>query len=272
MRPPEPARLSLNQITVPTLTLPEAVEACVRHGIGAIAPWRDRVAEIGVDRAARLLRDAGLRVSSLCRGGFLTASSAPARREALRNNRAAIEEAAALGAACLVMVCGPPEGRDLARARDDIARGLEALVPHARATGVRLAVEPLHPMMIGERSAIVTLDEATELAERFDADTVGVIVDAYHVWWDPRLDAAVDRAAGRIAGFHVSDWLSPTTNLLAGRGLMGDGLIDLHGLRDRVERAGYTGLIEVEIISDEHAKDDPDDLIRRVVQRFAEFV
>jgi len=266
------ARLSLNQITTPGWSLPEAVEACARHGIGAIAPWRDRIAEIGAERAAQLVRDAGLRVSSVCRGGFLTGDGDARRREAERENRAAIEEAALLGADCLVMVCGAPAGRDLAAARAQIAAGVERLVPHARAAGVRLAIEPLHPMMIGERSAIVTLDEATRLAQRFDAADVGVIVDAYHVWWDPELEGAIARAGERILGYHVSDWLSPTTSLLRGRGLMGDGLIDLPTIGGWVQRAGYDGPIEVEVISDELARRDGDELLALTIERFAEAV
>lgn len=264
------ARLSLNQITTPGWSLPEAVEACVRHGVGAIAPWRDRVAEVGAERAAQLVREAGLRVSSLCRGGFLTGAGDARRRAAERENRVAIEEAALLGADCLVMVCGGPEGRDLGAARAQIAAGIERLVPHARAAGVRLAIEPLHPMMIAERSAIVTLDEATRLAQRFDAADVGVIVDAYHVWWDPALEGAIARAGERILGYHVSDWLSPTTSLLRGRGMMGDGVIDLPAIRGWVERAGYDGPIEVEIISEALAGRDGDELLALTLARFAE--
>lgn len=264
-----PERLSLNQITTAGWSLEQAVEGCVRHGVRSIAPWRDRVAEVGVQRAAQLVRDAGLHVSSLCRGGFLTGATAAQRADAEHENRSAIEEAAALRADCLVMVCGPPVGRDLAGARDAIAHGLERLVPHAREAGVKLAIEPLHPMMIGERSAIVTLDEATTQALRFDVADVGVIVDAYHLWWDPELEHAIARAGRRILGYHVSDWLVPTTSMLQGRGMMGDGIIDLATIGGWVEEAGYDGPIEVEIISAEHAGRDGDELLALTCERFA---
>jgi sugar phosphate isomerase/epimerase len=267
-----PERLSINQITFPEWSLPEIVDACKRHGIGAIAPWRDRVGEIGVRRAATLVADAGLHVSSLCRGGFFTAASARARREADRENRQAVEEAAALEADSLVLVCGAPVGRDLAGARAEIARGVDRLAPFAEDAGVRLAIEPLHPMMIGERSAIVTLAEAVELAGRFDGDRVGVIVDAYHVWWDPRLRQSIEAGAGRILGFHVSDWLVPTTDVLRGRGMMGDGIIDLPTIRGWVEDAGYRGPIEVEIIDAARRHGDGDALVRLTMDRFVEAV
>ena len=152
-----------------------------------------------------------------------------------------MEEAATLGTDVLVLVCGPPVGRDVERARAQILAGIERLVPHAEDAGVRLAIEPLHPMMISERSAIVTLGEANDLAERFDAHRVGVVVDAYHVWWDPRLREEIARAGRRILGYHVADWLVPTTDRLEGRGMMGDGVIDLRGIRAAVEAPATTG-------------------------------
>ena len=261
-------RLSLNQITVDQWTLPEVVEGCVRAGIGTVAPWRAPVAAVGLEAAAQLIADAGLRVSSLCRGGFFPAESERDRRRADDDNRRALDEAAALGTDVLVLVCGPPIRRDLAGARREIAAGIERLVPYAAEHGVRLGIEPLHPMMIGERSAIVTLGEALDIALRFDAG-VGVVVDAYHVWWDPALERELARAAGRIVGFHVSDWLVPTPDLLQGRGMMGDGIIDLRGLRGLVERAGYDGPIEVEVINRDLWQLPGDELVALVRERFA---
>jgi len=261
-------RLSLNQITVDQWTLPEVVEGCVRAGIGTIAPWREPVASVGLEAAARLIAGAGLRVSSLCRGGFFPAASERDRRRADDDNRRAVDEAAALGTDVLVLVCGPPLGRDLAGARREIAAGIERLAPYAAEHGVRLGIEPLHPMMIGERSAIVTLGEALDIALRFDAG-VGVVVDAYHVWWDPALERELGRAAGRIVGLHVSDWLVPTPDLLQGRGMMGDGIIDLRGLRALVERAGYDGPIEVEVINRDLWQLPGDELVALVRERFA---
>jgi sugar phosphate isomerase/epimerase len=254
-------RLSLNAKTIDQWSLPELVEGCARAGLGWIAPWREQVAETGLERSARLISDAGLRVSSLCRGGFFTNGSG--------DNRRAVDEAAALGTDLLVLVCGT--GRDLPAAREAIAEGIERLAPYAASCGVRLGIEPLHPMMIGERSAIVTLAQATDLALRFD-DGVGVVVDAYHVFWDPGVEAELLRAGPRILGFHVSDWLVPTLDVLQGRGLMGDGIIDLPWLRGVVERAGYAGPIEVEVINRELWTLPGAELLERVVERFSSAV
>jgi sugar phosphate isomerase/epimerase len=257
----DPARLSLNLITVDHWSLREAVERCAAAGISTVAPWRHQYADAG--EAARTISDAGLAVSSLCRGGFFTADGAD------EDNRRAVEEAASLGAPVLVLVCGPPRDRDLAAARATIAAGIERLLPFAAGHGVRLGIEPLHPMMIGERSAIVSLGEALELARSFDDPGVGVIVDAYHVFWDPRLEPELAAARGLIAGYHVSDWLVPTPDLLAGRGLMGDGIIDLPHIRSLVEAAGYTGPIEVEVINPALAAAPPDSLLPDITARFA---
>jgi sugar phosphate isomerase/epimerase len=256
----DPERLSLNLITVDHWSLAEAVERCAGAGIGWVAPWRHQLAD--PTAAAPMIRTAGLRVSSLCRGGFFTADGAD------DDNRRAIEEAAALGAPVLVLVCGPPRDRDLAAARATIATGIERLLPYAAEHGVRLGIEPLHPMMIGERSAIVTLGEALALAREFDDPAVGVVVDAYHVFWDPRLADELAGAAGLIAGHHVSDWLVPTPDLLAGRGLMGDGIIDLPHIRGLVEATGYDGPIEVEVINPALATVPPDDLLTDIRTRF----
>ena len=212
---------------------------------------------------ARVIGAAGLRCSSLCRGGFFTADGA---RE---DNRRAVEEAAALGAPVLVLVCGPPADRDLAAARATIAAGIERLLPFAVERGVRLGIEPLHPMMVGERSAIVTLGEALALARSFEDPGVGVVVDAYHVFWDPRLQDELPAARGLIAGYHVSDWLVPTPDLLAGRGLMGDGIIDLTHVGALVAATGYDGPVEVEVINPALATVPPGELLAEVKARFA---
>jgi sugar phosphate isomerase/epimerase len=251
------ARLSLNLITVDHWTLGEAVERCAAAGIEWVAPWRHQYEDAAA--AAQLISAAGLRVSSLCRGGFFTAPGAD------EDNRRAVEEAAALGAPVLVLVCGPPVDRDLASARATIAAGIERLLPYAAEHGVRLGIEPLHPMMVGERSAIVSLGEALTLARRLGA---GVIVDAYHVFWDPELEPLLAGATGMIAGYHVSDWLVPTPDLLAGRGLMGDGIIDLPRIGALVEAAGYDGPIEVEVINPALA--DTPDLLAEIAARFGD--
>jgi sugar phosphate isomerase/epimerase len=257
------SRLSLNLITVDGWSLDEALEGCGRAGIETVGVWRSQL-ENG---AARRVAASSIVVSGLCRGGFFPASTARERSARVADNRRAIEEAAALGTDVLVMVCGPPPGRDLAAARRMVEEGIDAVLPFALEHGVTLGIEPLHPMMIGERSVIVTLREAVDLALAFGR-SVGVVVDAYHVFWDPSVEAELERAAGLIVGFHVSDWLVPTTSTVAGRGLMGDGIIDLRRLRLAVERAGYTGPIEVEIINPELSSLDPDELVRRVCERF----
>ncbi|WP_432561227.1 sugar phosphate isomerase/epimerase family protein [Kineococcus sp. SYSU DK003] len=263
-------RLSLNQITLNSLGLPEAVAACERHEVGAIAVWRDKIAAVGLDRAVDLVRSAGLHVSSVCRGGMFTdpAADPAAVRE---DNRRAVDEAAALRADSLVLVCGPLLDHDLAGARARVQDGITELLPYARDHGVRLAIEPLHPMMISRRSVISTLAQALDLSDALDGE-VGVIVDAYHVWWDPDLETQLARAGARIAGYHVSDWLPGTADLLLDRGMMGDGLIDLPRLSALVADAGYRGPVEVEILSSRWWAEDPDDTVRTLRKRFEEFV
>jgi sugar phosphate isomerase/epimerase len=244
------SRLSLNQITVERASLKEAVEGCARHGVPYIAVWRHKLAETGLDTAVRLVRDAGLRVSSLCRGGMFPAATRAEREARIEDNRRAVDEAAALGAEILVLVCGPAPDKDIAAARRMVAEGVAEVAPYARERGVRLGIEPLHPAFAAERSCITTLREARCLAERFDPAIVGVVADVYHIWWDPDLSDEITRAAGRLLGFHVSDWLVPAENVLMNRGMMGDGVIDLRGIRAAVERAGYAGPIEVEIFNE----------------------
>jgi sugar phosphate isomerase/epimerase len=260
------SRVSLSQITADELSLAEAAAACARAGVPWIGVWRHKLPG-GAGAAGRVVREEGLRVSSLCRGGFFPAADAAGRRERDEDNRLAVDEAAALGTDVLVLVCGPAPDGDLAAARRMVLEGIERLVPHAAERGVRLGIEPLHPMMIADRSVVVTLAQATDLAEHFDSAHVGVVIDAYHVWWDPDLERQVDRAAGRIVGYHVSDWLSPTPDVLAGRGMMGDGVIGLRGLRGLVERAGYDGPIEVEVINPAVAALPGDELVARVCER-----
>ena len=245
------ARLSINQATTRAQhDLAQAVHAYAAAGVPAIGVWRDKLAACGVAAARRLIDDAGLAVSSLCRGGMFPAVDAAGRLAALDDNRRAVDEAAALGTGTLVIVAGglPGHSKNLADARRMVADGLAALLPHARAAGVTLAIEPLHPMYAADRCCINTLAQALDLAEAL-GDGVGDVVDVYHVWWDPDLTRQIARAAGRIAGFHVCDWLVPTTDLLLDRGMMGDGVIDLKGIAADVAATGYAGPIEVEIFS-----------------------
>lgn len=246
----DPHRLSLNQATTQRWSLPEAVDGCVRAGLSWIGPWRDKVdAAGGAPASARLIRAAGLRVSSLCRGGFFPSPTEPERRARLDDNRRALDEAAELGTDVLVLVCGPAPDRDIDAARQMVEDGIATILPYATERGVRLAIEPLHPMYAGDRSVIVTLEQANDMVDRLGSPQVGLAVDVFHVWWDPQLYTQIARAAGRILGFHVSDWLAPPPDVLLGRGMMGDGLIELRRLRLAVEKAGYTGPIEVEIFN-----------------------
>ncbi|MYV98457.1 sugar phosphate isomerase/epimerase, partial [Streptomyces sp. SID3343] len=265
------ARLSLNQWTTRGWSLREAVDGCVRAGLPAIGLWRDKVAEVGTAEAAKVVRDAGLRVSSLCRGGFLTAREPAARAAAITDNRRAIEEAAELGTQTLVLVVGglPDGDRDLPGARGRVADALGELAPFAGAHGVRLALEPLHPMYCADRAVLSTLDQALDLAEPHPADQVGVVVDAFHVWWDPNLEQAIARAGERIASFQVCDWVLPlpADNLLA-RGMMGDGVIDFRSMARSVAAAGYQGDIEVEIFNADVWAADGHDVVATLKRRY----
>lgn len=261
-------RLSLNQITLNNLTLKECAEACARHGLQWIGPWRHRVHEIGVPESARFLRESGLGVSSLCRGGFFPAATESERQARIDDNRRAIDEAADLDAECLVLVCGPAPDRDIASARSMVADGVAAIVSHARERGVRLGIEPLHPMFAADRSVIVTLSEALDLALQFDAADVGIVVDTFHVWWDPRLPQELARAAGRIAAYHVSDWTTVTGDIAKCRGMMGDGVIELRRIRKGVEESGYSGPIEVEIMNEGIWNRPADSVLEETIQRY----
>jgi sugar phosphate isomerase/epimerase len=266
------SRLSLNQITTEKWSLKEAVEGCVRHGVPFIAPWRHKVAEAGLSESAKLLRESGLKLSSLCRGGMFPAATAEERRARIDDNRRAIDEAAELGAPVLVLVCGPAPDRDIDGARGMIAEGIAAVVGHARERGVKLGIEPLHPMFAADRSAITTLGEANRLAAQFDADAVGVVIDVFHVWWDAEVYTQIERARGRIFGFHVSDWLVPLPDVLLGRGMMGDGVIELRRLRSAVEAAGYAGPVEVEIFNRQIWDTPGDEVLGVMKDRYLECV
>ena len=264
------SRLSFNTVTLrDQWTLAQCIEGCARHGIPGISPWRDKLADYGLERAVRHIRDAGLRVSGLCRGGMFTADPASAGAD----NRRAVDEAHALGAESLVMVVGglAPGGKDLAGARQLVADGLAALAPYARDAGVKIALEPLHPMTCADRSVLSTAAQALDLADAV-GQGVGVALDVYHIWWDPAVAASIDRARGRIYGFHVCDWLVPTQDLVFDRGMMGDGVIDIPSLRTMVEAAGYDGMIEVEILSRAWWQRDPDGVLATIKERFLAYV
>ena len=266
------SRLSFNQATAERASLAEVVESCARHDVPYISIWRHKLKETGLDATVRLVRDAGVRVSSICRGGMFPAGTAAERAERIEDNRRAIDEAAELGAEVLVLVCGAAPDRDIASARTMVADGIAAIAPYARERGVRLGIEPLHPAFAAERSCITTMREARLIAERFASANVGVVVDVYHVWWDPERSAEIAALGERIAGYHVNDWLVPATNVLMNRGMMGDGVIELRRIRHEVEQAGYRGPIEVEIFNETLWRRPVDELMQLTKRRFVEFV
>ncbi|MEU5426958.1 sugar phosphate isomerase/epimerase family protein [Streptomyces olivoreticuli] len=272
-----PARFSLNQQTVRQWSLPELAAGCAAAGVRRVGLWRGPVREYGAEAAAHLVRDAGLTVSSLCRGGFLTAADPAGRAAALADNRAAVEEAATLGTGTLVLVAGglPAGSRDLPGARERVADALAELGPYAAGCGVRLAIEPLHPMYASDRCVVSTLRQALDLAERFPADQVGVVVDTYHLWWDDTVAGQLVRAGegGRIAAFQLADWVTPLPEgVLLGRGQLGDGCVDLRWFHERADAAGYRGPEEVEIFHPGLWARDGAAVLAEVLDRYERYV
>jgi sugar phosphate isomerase/epimerase len=249
------------------------IEACARHGIRAISPWRDQVTALGLERALALVKRHGLALSGYCRGGMFPALDAAGRRLALDDNRRAVDEAKAFDAACLVLVvgslpgalAGAPQSKDLFAARRDVHDGIAATLEYARGVGMPLAIEPLHPMYAADRACVNTLEQALDLCDALDpgrSGGLGVAVDVYHVWWDPKLEAQIARAGReRLLAFHVCDWLVPTRDLLNDRGMMGDGVIEIPRIRGWVEAAGFDGYSEVEIFSTENWWKRPADAV-----------
>jgi len=264
------ADVSLNLATVrKQWSMREAVAAAARHGFAGVAPWREMVQELGIADSAKLFRDIGLRVTGYCRAGLFPAADAAGRLAAIDDNKRAIDEAAAIGAENLVMIGGGlPQGiRCLDTARILFADGIAAVLPHARAAKVPLALEPMHPMYAADRGCITTLAEMTDLCEDL-GDGLGIAVDTYHVWWDPHLGREIARAGSRIIAHHICDWLVPTRHLLTDRGMMGDGVIDFPAIRRMVEAAGYHGIQEVEIFSEDWWARPGDEVLSVVMERF----
>jgi len=253
--------LAINTATVrKQWTLPQIVEACARHGIPAISPWRDQVAACGLNVASRSIREAGIKLSGYCRGGMFPAADEAGLVAAMEDNFRAVDEACELGSPCLVLVVGGLPGalegravhRDIERSRAQVSDGIARLLEYARPRNMPLAIEPLHPMYAADRACVNTLEQALDICDALDpahTGALGVAVDVYHVWWDPKLYEQIDRARARLLAFHVCDWLTPTTDLLLDRGMMGDGVIDLRKIRASMEAAGYAGFSEVEIFS-----------------------
>lgn len=271
--------ISINMVTTrERWSLAQAIDGYAGRGVAGIGTWSEAVREMGTTQAARKIRDAGLTVTGHLVGGLLTDADPAARRARIDDNLRVVEEAAELGARCVVTIAGglPAGERDLAGARARALDGLAEILPAARAAGVTLGLEPLHPMICAARSVLPTLEMANDWYEALSADGdtsglgggLGVVVDVYAVWWDPNLAREIDRAKGRICAFHVSDWLAETVDLRLDRGMMGDGVIDIPGIRTMVEAAGFDGMPEVEIFS---ARDwwrrDPDEVVRTAIER-----
>ncbi|MGQ0685675.1 sugar phosphate isomerase/epimerase family protein [Bradyrhizobium sp.] len=272
--------LSLNTATVRKQgDLLEIMDACARHGIRAINPWRDQVAAVGLDRAARAVRDAGLDLSGYCRGGMFV-SDAARRSEVRDDNRRAVDEAKALGASCIVLVVGglpqfsrpgSAPSKDIAAAWTQVHDGIAEMLDYARAANLPLAIEPLHPAYAADRACVNTTKQALDLCDAIDparSGMLGIALDVYHVWWDPELMGQIERAGtDRILAFHVCDWLVPTRDMLNDRGMMGDGVIDIRRVRAAVESQGFAGYCEIEIFSNDWWGRPMDEVLRTCIER-----
>jgi sugar phosphate isomerase/epimerase len=272
--------LSLNTATVRKQgNLVEIIEACARHGIRAIDPWRDQVAAVGLERAVRAVRDAGLELSGYCRGGMFVADAAH-RNEARDDNRRAVDEAAALGASCIVLVVGglpqysrpgSAASKDIMAARTQVHDGIAEMLEYAREAKLPLAIEPLHPAYAGDRACVNTTRQALDICDALDpqrSGMLGVALDVYHIWWDPELMGQIARAGkDRLLAFHVCDWLVPTKDILNDRGMMGDGVIDIRSVRAAVEAQGYAGYSEIEIFSNEWWSRPMDEVLQTCIER-----
>jgi sugar phosphate isomerase/epimerase len=267
---PDLARLCLHTITTKPWAIETAAQKFSAAGVKGITVWRDTLAGRDITNTGKLLRDHGLSVVSLCRGGFFPGKTAADRQQALDDNRRAIAEAHALGAPHIVLVCGAVPGQPLSESRRQILDGIAALLPDCEAAGMKLAIEPLHPMYADNRSAVNTLGQANDMVEQLKSPRVGVAVDVYHLWWDPALEAEIARC-GRLKAlfaYHVCDWRTPTLDLLNDRGLMGEGCIPLRQIRRWVETAGFRGFNEVEVFSTRLWAADQDEYLRNIVQAY----
>lgn len=268
------SRLCIHTITTRPWSIEEAVPRYAAAGVRGVTVWRQWLEGRNVANVRRLLADNGLAVVSLCRGGFFPSVDASARQQAIDDNLRAIDDAAELGAPLLVLVCGADPRQPLVVSRQQIADGIRAVVEHARASGVKLGIEPLHPMYADTRSAINTLRQAADMCDVLADPQVGVVVDVYHLWWDPELLDQIRRCgrAKRLLAFHVSDWRSPTEDLLNDRGLMGEGCIPLREIRGWVEQHGFDGFVEVEIFSNRYWATDQDQFLEQIKRAYLEYV
>lgn len=267
------SRLCIHTITTKPWAIERSAEEFGRAGIGGISVWRDTLEGRDIAKTGDLIRSHGLDIVSLVRGGFFPSLDAARRKNAIEDNRKAIDEAEALGAPMVVLVCGAEPRIPMEQSRDQIKAGLESILPYAEQANVKLAIEPLHPMYADTRSAINTLEQANDMAEYFNSDYIGVAIDVYHLWWDPHLEKEIYRCGqhDNIFAFHVCDWLSPTTDMLNDRGLMGDGCIPIKQIREWVESTGYDGFIEVEIFSNKHWAEDQHEFLEKILRAYKDY-
>lgn len=262
------SRLAIHTITTKPWDLPTACSKYAAAGVPGVGVWRQWLDGRPLSESRKLLDDHGLCAVSLVRGGFFPALNDSERQAALDDNKRALDEAAALGAPQVVLVCGAKPELSLPENRKQITEGIAACIDHAASVGVKLSIEPLHPMYADCRSAINTLGQCNDIIDQLGSDHIGIAVDVYHVWWDPQLEAEISRAGDRILGFHVCDWLTPTQDFLNDRGLMGEGCIDIRGIRSLVEAAGFSSWIEVEIFSDRWWANDQDSFLARIIEAY----
>lgn len=267
------SRCCVHTITTRPWPIEESARQFAQAGIGGITVWRDALTGRDIKQTGQLLRDLNLNIVSLCRGGFFPHAEAAGRQLAIDDNKRAIDEAVALGAPHVVLVCGAVPGQPLTESRKQIQDGISAVLLHAEAAGVKLAIEPLHPMYADSRSAINTLSQANDMAEALNSPWVGVAIDVYHLWWDPMLEREIARCGknGNLTAFHICDWKTPTTDFLNDRGLMGEGCINVRQIRGWVEAAGFTDSNEVEIFSTRYWSEDQEVFLEKIKQSYLNY-
>lgn len=266
------SQLCIHTITTKPWSIETAAENFSKAGVKGITVWRDALYGRNIQQTGNLLRDSGLEIVSLCRGGFFPSTDVTKRKVALDDNRKAIEEAAALGAPMIVLVCGSDPHQSLNESRKQIQEGIETILPEAKAAGIKLAIEPLHPMYADTRSAVNTLEQANDMAAAINSSDVGVAVDVYHLWWDPHLEKEIKRCGknNHLFAFHICDWNVPTTDFLWDRGLMGEGCIPVNKIRAWVEETGFNGFYEVEIFSNKFWSEDQSVFLNKIIQAYQE--
>lgn len=264
------SRLCLHTVTTKPWPIEQAVERYAAAGIGGISVWRDAVQGRNLTAVGNSIRDSGLTLVSYVRGGFFPAKTEAEREQAIADNHRMIDEASELGAPLIVLVCGACPGLPLETSRRQIVDGIEAILPHAEASNIRLGIEPLHPMYADSRSAINTLRQANDVCEKLRSSHLGVVHDVYHLWWDPDLDEQTQRcgANGHLFAFHICDWMSPTQDMLLDRGIMGEGVIPVRPIMDTVEAAGFRGFHEVEIFSTRWWNSDQDEYLQAIINAY----